>query len=53
MVFCSKSCSDLLSQKIVLVIEKKLLKFKAQGQDFKNITRGVYKNVKRLGQFLK
>ena len=31
MVFCFHNCSDLLSEKIVLVIKEKLLKFKAKG----------------------
>ena len=34
MVFCYQNCSDLLWEKIVLVIEKKLLKFEAEGQEF-------------------
>ena len=30
MVFCYQNCSDLLSEKIVLVVQKKLLKFEAE-----------------------
>ena len=39
MVFCYQSCSDLLWEKNVLVIEEKLLKFEAEGQDFAKILR--------------
>ena len=35
MVFCYQNCSDLLREKIVLVIEKKM-KFEAEGQEFAN-----------------
>ena len=34
MVFCYQNCSDLILEKIVLFIEKKLLTFKAKGQEF-------------------
>ena len=37
MVFCYQNCSDLLREKIVLVIEKKLLKFEAKGREFAKI----------------
>ena len=42
MVICFQNfqnCSDLLWEKIVLVIEKKLLKFKAEGREFAKILR--------------
>ena len=41
MVFCYQNCSDLLWEKIVLVIEKKLLKFKAEGRKFSKILRSL------------
>ena len=34
MVFCYQNCSDPLWEKNVLVIEKKLLKFEAEGREF-------------------
>ena len=34
MVFCYQNCSELLREKIVPVIEKKLLKFEAEGKEF-------------------
>ena len=34
LVFCYQNCSDLLWDKNVLVIKKKLLKFKAEGREF-------------------
>ena len=39
MVFCYQNCSDLLWEKIVQVIEKKLWKFKAESQEFAIILR--------------
>ena len=39
MVFCYQNCSDLLSEKNVLVIEKKLLKFKAEDREFAKFLR--------------
>ena len=33
--------SDLLREKIVLVIEKKLLKFEAEGREFSNFLRSL------------
>ena len=45
MVFCYQNCSDLLWEKIVLVIEKKLLKFEAEGLEFA-------KNLRPLEQFI-
>ena len=45
----TKNCSDLsLYQQIVLVMEKKLLRFEAEGQEFANI----FLNLKSLEQFL-
>ena len=36
MVFCYQNFSDLWCEKIALVIEKKLLEFEAEGQEFAN-----------------
>ena len=41
MVFCYRNCSDQLREKIVLVIEKKLLKFEAEGQEFAKFLRSL------------
>jgi hypothetical protein len=41
MVFCYQNCSDLLWEKIVLVIEKKLLKFEAEGREFAKFLRSL------------
>ena len=41
LVFCYQNCSDLLSEKIVLVIEKKLLKFEAEGREFAKFLRSL------------
>ena len=41
MVFCYQNCSDLLSEKIVVVIEKKLLKFQAEGREFAKFLRSL------------
>ena len=41
MVFCYQNCSDLLWEKIVLVIEKELLKFEAEGQEFAIILKSL------------
>ena len=38
MVFCYQNCSDLLWEKIVLVIEKN---FEAEGQEFAKILRSL------------
>ena len=51
MVFCYQNCSDLLWEKIVLVIEK----FEDEGWEFDKkfeITRTIYSNSERLEQFL-
>ena len=56
MLFCFQNCSDLLCEKNVLVIQKKIVKFEAEGQEFaKNceITRTIYSNSERSEQFLK
>ena len=45
MVFCYQYCSDLVWEKIVLVIEKKLLKFEAEGQELE-------KNMRSQEQFI-
>ena len=41
MVFCYQDCSDLLWEKIVQVIEKKLIKFEAEGREFVNFLRSL------------
>ena len=41
MVFCYQNCSDLLLEKIVLVIGKKLLKFEAEGQELSKFLRSL------------
>ena len=41
MISCYQNCSDLLSEKNVLVIEKKILKFEAEGQEFANFLRSL------------
>ena len=41
LVFCYQNCSDLLWEKIVLVIEKKLLKLEAEGWEFAKILRSL------------
>ena len=41
MVFCYQNCSDLLTESIVLVIEKKLLKLEAEGREFEKILRSL------------
>ena len=33
-VFCFKNCSEILWEKIVIVIEKNFCKFEAEGKDF-------------------
>ena len=52
MVFCYQNCSDLLWEKIVLVIEKNFWKFKAEGWVFANFLRSLknYFNSERLEQ---
>jgi len=41
MVFCYQNCFELLREKNCLVIEKKLLKFKAKGQEFSKLLRSL------------
>ena len=41
MVFCYQKCSDLLWEKIVLVIEDIFLKFEAEGREFANTLRSL------------
>ena len=52
MVFCFQNCSELLLwEKIVLVIEKKLLKFKAEGREFAKILLSLEQFIqKKKGQ---
>jgi hypothetical protein len=48
MVFCYQNCSD--QEEIVLVIEKKKLKFEAEGREFAKffeITRKIYSYSER------
>ena len=45
MVFCYQNCSDLLRENVIVVIEEKLLKFKAEGQEFS-------KKLRSLEQFI-
>ena len=54
MVFCYQNCSYLLREKLVLVIEKILLKFEAEGREFANILRSLeefIQTVKRQNIF--
>ena len=48
MVFCYRNCSDLLWEKIVLVIEKNFLKLKAEGREFANILRSLEQFVRTV-----
>ena len=41
MIFCYQNGSDLLWEKIVLVIEKKLFKFEAEGREFAKFLRSL------------
>ena len=41
MVFCYQNSSNLLWEKIVLVIKKKLLKFEAEGREFAKFLRSL------------
>ena len=41
MVFCYQNCSNLLREKIILVIEKRLLKFEAEIQEFTKFLRSL------------
>ena len=50
MVFCYQNCSDLLTESIVLVIEKNLLKFEAEGQEFAKILRSLEQFFLTVGQ---
>ena len=55
MVFCYQTCSDLLWEKIVLVIEKNFWNSRLKARIFKffEITRTIYLNSERSAQFLK
>ena len=48
MVFCYQNCSDLLWEKIVLVIEKKKLKFEAEGQEFSKILGSLEQFIQQV-----
>ena len=48
MVFCYQKWSDLLPEKIVLVIEKNFLKFEAEGPEFAKILRSLEKFVRTV-----
>ena len=48
MVFCYQNCSDLLGEKNVLVIEKKNLKFEAEGWEFARILRSLEQFVQTV-----
>ena len=48
MVFCYQNCSDLLTESIVLVIEKNLLKFEAEGREFAKILRSLEQFVRTV-----
>ena len=56
MVHFYQNSSDLLQETIVLVIEKKLLTFEAEGWEFskclKSLNRTIYSNSERSEQFL-
>ena len=47
MVFCYQN-SDLLWEKIVLVIEEKLLKFEAEGQEFAKFLRSLEHFIQKV-----
>ena len=53
MVFCYQNCSDLLWEKIVLVIEKNFFNSRLKAENLQNfeITRIIYSNSERSGQF--
>ena len=56
MVLRYQNCSDLLCEKLVLVIEKNFCAFEAKGCEFAKlleITRTIYSNSKKSDQFLK
>ena len=48
MVFCYPNCSDLLWEKIVLVIEKNFLKFEAEGREFAKILRSLEQFIRTV-----
>ena len=54
LVFCYQNCSDLLWEKIVLVIEKKIWNSRLKAENCKifEITRTIYSNSERSEQFL-
>ena len=50
MVFCYQNCSYLMWEKIVQVIEKKKLKFEAEGQEFAKFSRSLEQLIQIVGQ---
>ena len=48
MVFCYQNCSGLLWEEIDLVIEKKVLKSKAEGQEFAKMLRSLEQFVQTV-----
>ena len=53
MVFCYQNCSNLLREKIILVIEKRLLKFEAEIHEFTKFLRSLEQFIQTVkGQFL-
>ena len=52
LVFYYKNCFDVLWEKIVLAIEKKSLKFEAEGHEFAKILRSIEQFVRTVKQFL-
>ena len=54
LVFCYKNCSDLLWEKVVLVIEKKFWNSRLKTKNLQNFetTRTIYSNRERSEQFL-
>jgi hypothetical protein len=48
MVFCYQNCSDLLREKIDLVIEIFFLKFEAEGREFAKFLRSLEQFVRTV-----
>ena len=48
MVFCYQKCLGILWENIVLVIEKKLLKFEAEGREFAKILRSLEQFIQTM-----
>ena len=51
LVFCFQNCFDLLREKIVLVMEKKLLKFEADDREFLNTLRSLEQFIQTVKDF--